>query len=96
MAVEFYPLIELFGGEIFSNVNSFLVITIFIAAIIGAFSMKLSIAGYSAFLIFIKISVDTNQWIFNNLLYVIVISMIVMLSLRFVSFGMGTNQGVQE
>ena len=78
--IETIPL-GLFEGALFNNVNAFLLLMILLAGIIGLTSGYASIGAYGSLIVFVKVAVDTDLWIFNSLLYAI-------LAIIFVSMGM--------
>ena len=56
---------------ILENVNAFLVFFIGIGSALGAFSRKLSIAAYGGFVTFAHISLETDLFIFDAVLYLV-------------------------
>ena len=78
--IETIPL-GLFEGALFNNVNAFLLLMILLAGIIGLTSGYASIGAYGSLIVFVKIAVETDLWIFNSLLYAI-------LAIIFVAMGL--------
>ena len=79
--IELLPL-GLFEGELFNNVNAFLLLMIILSGILGATSGYASIGAYGAFIVFVRIGMDTDLWIFNSLLYVIATVVMLLLGLQ--------------
>ncbi len=72
----------LFEGELFTNVNAFLILMIIISAIIGLTSGHASIGAYGAFIVFVRIATETDLWIFNSLLYVVLAIVFVVMGIQ--------------
>ncbi len=79
--LETLPL-GLFEGELFTNVNAFLLLMIILAGVLGGTSGYASIGGYGAFIVFVRVATETDLWIFNSLLYVIVTIVMLMMGLQ--------------
>ena len=79
--IETIPL-GLFEGALFNNVNAFLLLMILLAGIIGLTSGYASIGAYGSLIIFVKVAVDTDLWIFNSLLYAILAIVFVAMGLQ--------------
>jgi len=79
--LELVPL-GLFEGELFNNVNAFILLMITLAGILGATSGYASIGAYGAFIVFVRVGMDTDLWIFNSLMYVIVTIVMLMFGLQ--------------
>lgn len=77
------PAFSLFG--ILDSLNPFLVAFIGAGAVAGAFSRKLSIMGYGAFLVFIHVVQNTDLFIFDALLYVVLAVVILYASRSLIS-----------
>ena len=75
----------LFDGYIFQNVEVFLIFMILLAGLIGAMSTSLSVASYSAFIIFFPIAIETDVWIFKSLLYLFLAISLLILGFKAVS-----------
>ena len=79
--IETIPL-GLWEGALFNNVNAFLLLMILLAGVLGVTSGYASIGGYGALIVFTKIAVDTDLWIFNSLLYAILAIIFVAMGLQ--------------
>lgn len=82
----------LFDGYIFQNVEVFLIFMIVIAGLIGAMSSSLSVASYSAFIIFVPIAIETGVWIFESLLYLILAISLLIMGFKAISHITGGNE----
>lgn len=60
---------DLFG--IFSNLNAFMVLFIIIGAMAGMISRKLSVSAFGAILVFAHVVINTDLFIFNAILYLV-------------------------
>lgn len=60
---------DLFG--IFSNPTAFLLFFILVGAIVGAISRKLSVASFGGILVFAHVVMNTDMFIFDAILYLI-------------------------
>lgn len=78
---------DLFG--LFSNVNVFLVFMIVLFAGVGLISGKLSVAALAGLLYFTHVSIETDLFIFDNLLYIFIITIITTLGFRVRNYVMG-------
>lgn len=79
---------------ILSDVNGFLVMFIFVvSALIGFAARKLTIGGFAAFLIFVHISMQTDLFIFDNMLYAIVTIVGLYLSVQAYQFVYSDSDG---
>jgi hypothetical protein len=76
---------------LFENVYVFLTIMILLGGLIGMASTKLSIAGYGAFLIFSHIAVESDLVFFNNLLYVVLIFLVILIGFNSWQFFTGSG-----
>lgn len=86
--IETIPL-GLFEGELFNNVNAFLMLMIILAGVLGATSGYASIGAYGSFIVFTRVATETDLWIFNSLLYVI-------MSIIFIAMGLQVWQYIQS
>lgn len=68
------------------NPTIFLTVFILVGALFGAISRKLSIMGFGALLIYVYVVINTDVFIFNALLYV-VLAVILLWTSRFVVAG---------
>lgn len=75
--------ISFFG--LFNDVNSFLILMILLSGSIGFISRKLSIAGYGALLVYAHIVMKTDLFIFDAMLYLILIILIFGVGARVIS-----------
>lgn len=75
-------LIEYSFMGIFSNLNAFVTLIIMMAGGIGLISKKLVMGAMGSFLVFVYIATNTQLFIFENMLYVILAVIIVIMGLR--------------
>ena len=79
--LETVPL-GLFEGELFNNVNAFLMLMIALFGFVGATSGYASLGVFGVFIVFVRIAVETDLWIFNSLLYLVGTILMVMMGLQ--------------
>lgn len=65
---------DLFG--IFSNLTAFLTLFIISGGIIGLLSRKLSIAAYGSLLVYVYVVMNTSIFIFDAILYLVLIAIL--------------------
>lgn len=77
---------------IFADVNVFLTVMILIFGMFGFLSGKLSVAIFGSFLAFIHITQETDLFIFDNLLYVFIVLIVMIVAFRVITFSTA-NEG---
>lgn len=79
---------------ILNDVNAFLaVFMLVIGALFGFISRKLTLAGFGPFLIFVKISIDTDLFIFDSIFYVVMTALVLYLAIQLYEFFYGDSGG---
>lgn len=82
---------DLFG--ILSNLNAFLIFMMLLIGIVGfAISEKAAIGGYGTFLVFIYIAMNTDLFIFNGLMYSIIVIMLIVIGFWTRNFVFGEKE----
>lgn len=89
MALEW----EFFG--IFSNLNAFIVLFIGIGTALGAYSRKLSISAMGGILTYTYVVINIDLFIFNAMLYLILVIVLLWVSMHVIYGYIGDNQGVE-
>jgi hypothetical protein len=89
--LELIPL-GLFEGELFTNVNAFLLLMILLAGILGVTSGYASIGAYGSLIVFVQVAVETDLWIFNSLLYAILAIIFIVMSFLVWGYVGGSSQ----
>jgi len=64
-------ILQSFVVDMLSDINIFLLFMIGIGAGFGAFSRKLSISAYGGLLVYVYIVINTDIFIFNAILYLV-------------------------
>lgn len=72
-----------------SDVNVFLTLLILLATVLGGFSTKASVAGFSGFLVFTKIGSETDLFIWTGALYLVIGVLLIVMAVRFWGFVTG-------
>lgn len=82
----------LFDYEIFNNELFILTVMIAIGGVAGIASKRLSVTVFGAYLVFVRLAVETQNSTLRTIVYVVLVAVIVMMAFRMWSFGNGSQQ----
>lgn len=79
---------------ILANATNFLLFMIIIGILIGSYSRKLSVAAYGGLLVYVHIVIETDIWIFDALLYLVLTIILLWVAYRAVGEYLGGKNEV--
>ncbi len=82
---------SLFDFEVFGNELFFLIIVIASITVIGIMARSLALGSMGGFLMFVHLAVGTDNSVLVTLLITLLVGVIVVMALRFWSFGSGES-----
>lgn len=85
-------ILALFEGQIFKDVNVFLMLTIIVAGLIGLLSRKGSIIAFSMWLVFAEIGSEAGIDLYTNTLYAVAGVLTIVMSFQVYGYVKGQNQ----
>ena len=91
-----FIILQAFDFFIFSSATAFLIFLILVGGIAGLLSKSLAVGSFGAFIVFTHIAINTDVFIFTELLYAILTISFLFMSFRIVSYALSQRGAIQE